>query len=181
MSTRSETDTVNRDRAKANGDECLFVHNAHTCSQKQKVKTGCWAYSILYVCVCMCMCAWTCEIICLNTYAPVLEPWMYPPAGDRRGALVKSSGSVQRRETAGHLCSRFWSECGARYGRTTVSPWAVQSRHHRRKLWEERGLEKKPRDLEEEYMSSILVSFFRLTHNYLNWAEYKRELGQEVE
>lgn len=31
-----------------------------------------------------------------------------------------------------------------------------------------RDWKKKPRDLEEEYMSSILVSFFRLTHNYLN-------------
>ncbi len=85
---------------------------------------------VLCACAYMCVCAH----VCLNTYAHVLGPRMYPPAGNRHGALVGSSRSGRRRETAGHWCWRFGSECGACYGRTTLLPSAVQSHRHRKKL-----------------------------------------------
>ena len=124
------------------------------------------------------MCMWypctymhVCAHVCLNTYAQVLGPWMYPPAGDRHGAPVGSSRSGRRRETAGHWCWRFGSECGVCYGRTTLLPWAVQSHRHRRKLEKEREIfQKRKTDnkIESIYVFKCSVSvFFRLLNQCL--------------
>lgn len=109
-----------------------------------------------FVCVSLCACARSSAYICAcctvraltycwSAYARVLGPWMYPPAGDLRGAPVGSGLSGRQRETAGHWCWRFGSERVACYGRTTPLPWAAQSRRHRRKLWQE-TIERQERD-----------------------------------
>lgn len=100
---------------------CLFIR-VHVVRHKDL----CVLYASAYMHVC--------AQVCFNTYGHVLGPRMYPPAGDQHGALVGSSRSGRRRETAGHWCWRFGSECGACYGWTTLLPSAVQSHRHRRKL-----------------------------------------------
>lgn len=110
------------------------------------------------------------------TYAHVLEPQMYQPAGDLHEAPVASTQSDLRQETADHWCWRFGSECEACYSQRIRSPWAVQSHLHRMKLERqkrERYLHVKKTEKQGEYMcDQILVCF---AGSWLSSTQIQRE------